>query len=89
MVDYPRRLVLRMHEERPNARDLGRLQRAQNRIAKECPAEPPLLEAAIHREPAEDHDRDWVRHVASHPAGCAPVQDRAVCQAVERGDGAP
>jgi len=66
----------RVHQDRPNSGDVGRLQRTQDRVAQHGPAEAAALECGIDGEAAEHHDRHRLRHVAAGAPRRLGLRDR-------------
>ena len=52
------------------------VQRPQHGIPKEYFAETTILDVAIDGQPADDHDRNWLRHVPSNVSGFALLGTR-------------
>ena len=72
-----------VEENRAYAADGGGLERPQHRIAHESLAETAALKSAINGEPADDHDRDGIRHVPAHLASRRLVCDRTGSKAIK------
>ena len=75
-----------MGEDCPRADDLGCRERPHRDVAQHIGAEPSALPGTVDREPAEKHDRHWVRHVAPDPAARHAVRHRAGREAVVADD---
>lgn len=75
-------LVKGMHEKGSYARVLRYGHRAIDRVLEQGGAQVQSLRPAIDREPGENHDRNWIRHVASHAARCELVRNGAGCHGV-------
>src|ERR1035438_7045824 len=59
-VEPPGVLVLCMYGERPNAGNLGGLERALHRVPQKRPPGALALPASIHRQPCQQHDGYWM-----------------------------
>ncbi len=70
-------LVKGMHKKGPDARVLRYGHGAIDRVLEQGGAQVQSLRPAIDREPGENHDRNRIRHVASHAARCEMVRDGA------------
>ena len=77
LVELPGLLVKGMHEKGSDARVLRYGHRAIDRILEQGAAQVQSLRPAINREPGENHDRNRIRHVASHAARCELVRNGA------------
>src|SRR5438105_6295717 len=75
-----------MDQERTDASDLRRPNRAQDRIAQKTRAEAMAWKGSIDRQPAERHNGYRVRHVASYASGRFDVSYRARGQSVVAGN---
>ena len=76
-VKLPGPLVKGMHEKGSDARVLRYGHRAIDRVLEQGGAQVQSLRPAIDREPGENHDRNRIRHVASHAARCELVRNGA------------
>ena len=70
-------LVKGMHEKGSYARVLRYGHRAIDRVLQQGGAQVQSLRPAIDRKPGENHDRNRIRHVASHAARCELVRNGA------------
>ena len=77
LVELSGLLVKGMHEQGSDARVLRYGHRAIDRVLKQGCAQVQSLRPEIDREPGENHDRNRIRHVASHAARCELVQNGA------------
>jgi len=68
LIELPGLLVKGMHEKGSDSRVLRYGQRAIDRVLEQGGAQVQSLRPAIDREPGENHDRNRIRHVASHDA---------------------
>jgi len=71
-----------MHQNPADARNRGRLRRAQHRIPQKARADSVPLACAIDREAGQDHYRNRVGHIAAKSAGCFGVRHCADCETV-------
>ena len=82
----------RLHHDRARRDLLGCAQRSRDGIGQQGRAETMALPTCIDRQPAKDHGRDVLRHVAAHCAGNVGVEqvthaERIVPDDVERAGG--
>ena len=70
-------LVKGMHKKGSDARVLRYGNRAIDCVLEQGGAQVQSLRPAIDREPGENHDRNRIRHVASHAARCELVRNGA------------
>lgn len=70
-------LVKGMYEKGSYARVLRYGHRAIDRVLEQGCAQVQSLRPAIDREPGENHDRNWIRHVASRGTCCELVRNGA------------
>ena len=79
----PSFIVLGMHEERPDAGDLGGFGRSEQRVLDQCLAQPLSLTRPAHREAGEKHDGDRISGQAlAHPGRGVGRLDGACCKTV-------
>ena len=70
-------LVKGMDEDGSDARVLRYGHRAIDRVLEQGCAQVQSLRPAIDCEPGENHDRNWIRHVASRGTCCESVRNGA------------
>ncbi len=70
-------LVKGMHEQGSDASVLRYGHRAIDRVLEQSGAQVQSLRPAIDREPGENHDRNRIRHVATHATRCELVRNGA------------
>lgn len=78
-----------MHQQSADADQLLGFQAAGHGMGHQGPAQPLPLMPPVHRQTAERHHRQWVRHVAPQGTRHLAKNDRARCQAVESDHHAP
>ncbi len=63
-----------MHENCPDANDLGRLESPEGRIPEQALADAASLIAAVHGQAPQHHHGHGIGHIPPHTAGCRRLQ---------------
>ncbi len=69
-------------QRRAYAGDLSGARGAKKGIAQEARAKASPVQSLVDGQPANDHDRDGIGHIAADAAGRVPMHDSAVGEAV-------
>jgi len=83
-VPCPGLCIFGVHENRPDPRDVGGLERAQQCILEERPPQTLALVLHIHRQPGQNHDRHRVtRQPFGNPTRCVRWRNAADNKGIE------